>query len=98
MLYSVFRTLGQGLFRSGYPENPASPGECLRKIRFDLRLQIKHTAGQVGLNENTIIGWESRGVKPKKQKLLKLLQFYLQKGANPASLSACESQLLCDAH
>ena len=38
---------------------------------MELGFQIKEAAKQAGLNENTIIGWEVRNVKPKKEYLEK---------------------------
>ena len=44
-------------------------------------LQIKEAAKKAVVDEDTIIGWEVRNVKPKKEKLMLLLRFYRKKGA-----------------
>jgi DNA-binding XRE family transcriptional regulator len=47
----------------GYPENPQTLGEHIRKCRMDSGLQIKQLAKQIGVDEMTIINWEVGRVK-----------------------------------
>jgi transcriptional regulator with XRE-family HTH domain len=85
--YSIQAKIPISIFQPDYPVNPRNLGQFLKKIRIELGLQIKQAAKQAGLNDDTIIGWEVRGVKPKKEHLEKLLKFYGRKGANSKSIS-----------
>jgi hypothetical protein len=73
-----------------YPERPRSVGEKLRRMRLDLRLQIKEVAAAVGVCETTIINWERRGVVPKPERFRRIRDFYQSKGhplASPSSMA-----------
>jgi len=52
----------------GYPENPQTLGEHIRKHRMDSGLQIKQLAEQIGVDEMTIINWEVGRVKKMRRK------------------------------
>ena len=51
----------------GYPENPKTLGEHIRKYRMDSGLQIKQLAEEIGVDEMTIINWEQGRVKMMKK-------------------------------
>ena len=48
----------------GYPSDPTTLGEHIRKRRLDLGLTQKELAGLLGVDEWTVINWEVRGRKP----------------------------------
>jgi len=59
-----------------YPENPQNQSEMLRKIRLDKNLQIKDIAKAIGVTDDSIINWERRGIRPRKDLLERLMGFY----------------------
>jgi len=62
----VERLVPRGAFLKGYPQNPNTFGEHLRKARMDAGLQIKELAEQLGVSQDSVINWETRGVRPAK--------------------------------
>jgi len=83
-LYTISSYLGPGLFNPGYPKEPKSFGEWLRKFRLDQGLLIKDFARLVGVSEDTIINWEKRNVKPRGRAREKLMEYLKGKlGKNP---------------
>jgi DNA-binding XRE family transcriptional regulator len=71
-----------------YPERPRSLGEKLRRMRLDLRLQIKEVAAAVGVCETTVINWERRRVIPKPERSQRIRDFYQSKGHSLTSPSS----------
>lgn len=63
--YHIERILPKSIFHKNYPENPKTFGEHLRKARIDAGLLIKDLAKQIGVNENSITNWETRGRIPR---------------------------------
>jgi len=63
-----------------YPERPRSLGERLRRIRLDLRLQVKQVAAAIDVCETAIANWERRGVVPTPRLLERIREFYQSKG------------------
>ena len=59
-----------------YPENPQNFGEKIRKIRLDKELMIKEVADAIGVTEDSVINWERRGMRPRKDLLERLMGFY----------------------
>jgi DNA-binding XRE family transcriptional regulator len=76
--YRLHRELLRSVIYSyqGYAERPRSLGQKLRRIRLDLRLQIKDVAAAIGVCETTIINWERRGVTPSPELFQRLREFY----------------------
>ncbi|AJY71933.1 hypothetical protein RW64_11940 [Geobacter sulfurreducens] len=60
--------------RAGYPENPESIGEHIRKRRMDLGLFQREAAGVIGVKECSIYNWE-RGVEPELRFIPKIIDF-----------------------
>lgn len=58
-----------------YPIKPKTFGQKLRKKRMDLGLQIKDLAQFLSVDQDTIINWELRNVKPGRQNLKKVQEF-----------------------
>ncbi|MFH1045523.1 MAG: helix-turn-helix transcriptional regulator [Candidatus Omnitrophota bacterium] len=50
-----------------YPSQPKTFGERLRKARMDKGMPIRDLAGLIGVTEDTVINWELRGMRPRKQ-------------------------------
>ena len=57
----------------GYPENPQTFGEYLRKYRMDKGLLIKDLAKIIGVTENTVLNWEHDQTKQIRKKFTKCL-------------------------
>jgi transcriptional regulator with XRE-family HTH domain len=55
-------------------------GQKLRRMRLDLRLQIREVAATIGVCETTITNWEHRGVAPSPKLFRQLREFYQSKG------------------
>lgn len=49
---------------AGYPREPRTLGEHLRKRRIDLGLLQREVADQIGVTVETVLGWELRGRQP----------------------------------
>ena len=65
VVFCVRKAISGAVFRSDYPENPQNFGEALRRARMDAGLQIKELASELGVNETSVINWETKGVKPR---------------------------------
>lgn len=59
----------------GYPENPGTVGEHLRKRRLDLRQTQVQTARQFGITPTAYIKWESGHIVPSVSKWPEVLRF-----------------------
>ncbi len=59
-----------------YPEISQTFGEKIRRIRLDKGLMIKEVAEAIGVTEDSIINWERRGIKPRKDLMERLMGFY----------------------
>jgi DNA-binding XRE family transcriptional regulator len=57
----------------GYPEDPQTFGEHLRKYRMDKGLLVKDLAKIIGVTENTILNWEHDQTKQIRKKFTKCL-------------------------
>ena len=55
-----------------YPENPTTFGEKIRKMRLDNGLYAKELAEIIGVTEDSILNWEKRGMRPRKDLMEKL--------------------------
>jgi len=55
-------------FDPNYPKNPKTFGERLRKFRKDRGLSMRELAEELGVTEDTVINWEVRGVRPRREK------------------------------
>jgi len=55
------------IFPKGYPVNPQTIGEKIRKKRMDLGLFQKEVAEIIGVNEQTINNWETGKFSPAKR-------------------------------
>jgi ribosome-binding protein aMBF1 (putative translation factor) len=70
--------LPKSLFFKDYPSTPKNFGERLRKARMDAGLQIKDFAQMLGVNEGSIINWETRGMKPRGRNFARAEEFLNQ--------------------
>ena len=62
----------------GYPANPETIGEHIRKKRIDLGLMQKEVAGIIGVTESSIWNWE-HGMNPGKR-YMKRIEGFLSRG------------------
>ena len=60
--------------KKGYPVNPTIYGEHLRKARMDLKLTQKELAIMLEVYTSTINKWERRGVTPKGNNRIKIIE------------------------
>lgn len=84
--YEFLKKLPMTIKIPDYPENPQNFGEKIRKIRHDKELMIKGVADAIGVTEDSIINWERRGMRPRKDLLERLMGFY---GARICDLVVC---------
>ena len=56
-------------YPDGYPINPKTIGEHLRKKRMDNRLMQSEVARIIGVSEESIWNWENDRIKPSKKNL-----------------------------
>ena len=56
-------------YPDGYPVNPKTIGEHLRKKRMDNRLMQSEVAGIIGVSEESIWNWENGRTKPSRKNL-----------------------------
>ncbi len=75
----------------GYPANPKSIGEMIRKRRLDLNLSQVGAAGIIGGNEMTVVNWEKGHSSPRIHHMAKVTEFL---GFNPFDNGATLSQRL----
>jgi DNA-binding XRE family transcriptional regulator len=57
------------VFPDGYPVNPKTIGEHIRKKRMDCRLMQSDVASIIGVSEESIWNWENDRIKPSKKNL-----------------------------
>jgi transcriptional regulator with XRE-family HTH domain len=69
--------LPKGIFIRNYPSNPKGFGERLKKPRMDAGLRVKELAEIIWVTPDTVINWEIRGMKPKKEDIQKKLETIL---------------------
>lgn len=62
--YGLIFPIPKYIFNEDYPVDPKTFGERLRKARMDAGLMIKELAALVGVTEDTVINWETRGMRP----------------------------------
>ena len=65
---------------TGYPENPFTIGEFLRKRRLDLGLRQKAVAKIIGCNQMTVVNWEKGHTQPRINHMAGVTRFL---GFNP---------------
>ncbi|MGR3221007.1 MAG: helix-turn-helix domain-containing protein [Candidatus Anammoxibacter sp.] len=56
-------------YPDGYPANPKTIGEHMRKKRMDNRLMQSEVANIIGVSEESIWSWENGRTKPSKKNL-----------------------------
>ena len=56
-------------YPDGYPVNPKTIGEYIRKKRMDNRLMQSEVANIIGVSEESIWNWEHGRTKPSKKNL-----------------------------
>ena len=56
-------------YANGYPVNPKTIGEHMRKKRMDSRLMQSEVANIIGVSEESIWNWEHGRTKPSKKNL-----------------------------
>ncbi len=59
-----FTLTGVKLCKSGYPEEPRTIGEHIRKVRMDRKLFQKDVAKIIGVSEDCITNWENNRSTP----------------------------------
>jgi ribosome-binding protein aMBF1 (putative translation factor) len=64
-LYNFSKSLGSKAFAKGYPANPRTMGERVRKARMDAGLSVKELAAHIGVSPDTVLNWELRGIEPR---------------------------------
>ena len=74
--YILRKPLHRALIYHDYPLDPHFLGQKLKRIRLDLRLQIKQVAQATGINESTIIRWEYDRFPPRSDLLDRVREFY----------------------
>jgi DNA-binding XRE family transcriptional regulator len=57
----------------GYPKNPQTFGEYLRKYRMDKGLLVKDVAKIIGVTENTVLNWEQDRIQQIRNNSIKSL-------------------------
>ena len=57
------------VFPDGYPVNPKTIGEHIRKKRMDCRRMQSDVANIIGVSEESIWNWENGRTKPSKKNL-----------------------------
>lgn len=61
--------------KDGYPSNPKTIGEHIKKRRLDLNLFQKDVARVIGVTEDTIINWEVKGIAPQMKYMSRIVEF-----------------------
>lgn len=61
-------------FDPAYPRNPSTLGEYIRKWRMEQGISQVSLAEKLGVNEMTIVNWETRGMVPTIKSLRKKLK------------------------
>jgi DNA-binding XRE family transcriptional regulator len=59
----------------GYPANPRSIGEAIRKRRLDLGLRQVDVAEIIGCNEMTVVNWEQDYTNPRGNHMPRVIKF-----------------------
>ena len=72
----------------GYPANPTTIGEAIRKRRLDLDLRQIDVAKIIGCHELTVVHWEKGYREPRINHMAGIMQFL---GYNPLPVSGTES-------
>jgi DNA-binding transcriptional regulator YiaG len=68
-------------YPDGYPVNPETIGEHIRKKRMDCRLMQSDVANIIGVSEESIWNWEHGRTKPSK-KNLKIINAFVTASLN----------------
>ncbi len=63
------------VFPDGYPVNPKTIGEHIRKKRMDCRLMQSDVANIIGVSEESIWNWENGVTMPRKKNLKRINEF-----------------------
>ncbi|MBI5762140.1 MAG: helix-turn-helix transcriptional regulator [Planctomycetes bacterium] len=61
--------------RPGYPVNPTTFGERLKKWRLDRGLRQADVAKQLGVDPMTIVNWERGRTKPRRKARIRIIEF-----------------------
>ena len=79
---------GQKPLPHGYPAQPKTLGDQLRKKRMDLGLSQRALASQLGVSRTSIENWEGNEVKPARWMMTRIKEFLgLQISQTPASFA-----------
>ena len=62
-------------YRQGYPRNPRTVGEHIKKRRMDLSLLQKDVANIIGVSEDCITYWENARSTPQIQFMPRIVKF-----------------------
>ncbi len=62
-------------YPDGYPVNPKTIGEYIRKKRMDNRLMQSEVASIIGVSEESIWSWENDRIKPSKKNVIRINEF-----------------------
>jgi DNA-binding XRE family transcriptional regulator len=75
-LHGVRCPIGPYLARiKGYPVEPTTIGEAIRKRRLDLGLRQIDVAESIGCNEMTIVNWEKGHTRSRTDKMSEIAAF-----------------------
>jgi transcriptional regulator with XRE-family HTH domain len=77
---------GQKPLPPGYPKQPKTLGDQLRKRRMDLGLSQRQFARQLGVNRTSIEHWERNEVEPTRWMVPKIREFLGQPPSPPPTL------------
>ena len=69
-------------YPDGYPVNPKTIGEYIRKKRMDNRLLQSEVANIIGVSEESIWNWENSRTKPSKKNLKLINEFVVTASLN----------------
>lgn len=78
--YSILKPIPMTVTCPDYPRSAKLLPDLLRKIRLDLRLQIKQAAREAGVDEWSIINWEKGKCEPRRRLLERLVGVYRDRG------------------
>ena len=81
---------GQKPLPAGYPAQPETLGERLRKRRMDLGLSQRKLASRLGVSKTSIEHWERNEVKPARWMVPRLREFLGLQPSGPPPTSFAE--------
>ena len=74
--FQILRPIPKKVFQENYPPETKTLGDLIRKMRMDKGLTAKEVAIKIGANENSVLNWELRNVKPSRTYLKRIYEFF----------------------